>query len=274
MMSRYFLRTLCLAVYLPLTAVTAPSCYATSTATLDPTTFKVGVEVAYPPFEAWQNGKVVGFDAELAELISQQLGTRLELVDTQFSGLILGLNAAKYDAVISASYITEARKAQTNAIPYANTGAYILVRRDSNITPENALALCGMTVGLQAGTAWVKQLKTLSDSECVAQSKPSSAIQEYPTAPETLQALMSGHIQAQVDIAGTVKLFAERTHGRAVISSPDVIYPQTLGIYVKKDNQALAERISSALDTLRHNGKYAALLAKYQPYGITDTASR
>ena len=268
------LRSICLAACLPLSLAAASLCHAATTATLTPETFKVGIEVAYPPFESWQNGKVVGFDAELADLISKQLGTQLQLVDTQFSGLILGLNASKYDAVISATYITEARKAQTDAIPYADTGAYILVLRDSDARPTDANALCGMTVGLQAGTAWVKQLRDLSDTSCRPSGKAPITVQEYPTAPETLQALMSGHVQAQVDMAGTAQLFAERSRGRAIISSPSIIYPQTLGIYIRKGNQALSDDIRKALETIRSNGEYAALLAKYKLYGITDASAR
>lgn len=51
---------------------------------------------------------------------------------------------------------------------------------------------------------------------------------------------------------------------------PQTIYPQTLGIYIKKGNQALAQQLTSALKTLRENGEYSALLKKYAVYGITD----
>ncbi|RLM28267.1 amino acid ABC transporter substrate-binding protein [Brenneria alni] len=242
--------------------------------TLTSGVFKVGVEVAYPPFESWKDGKVVGFDAELAALLNKHLGTRLALADTQFPGLILGLNAARHDAVISALYVTAERTAQADAIPYADTGAYILVRRDSKVMPKTEKDLCGVTVGLQQGSAWVKQLRDLSTDYCEAGSKPPIAVKEYPTASETLQGLLAGHIQAQVDMAGAARMFTERSRERIVISSPEIIYPQTLGIYVKKGNQALLEALKTALQTIRDNGEYAALLFRYQPYGITDTAAR
>lgn len=242
--------------------------------TLAPGVFKVGIEVAYPPFESWQDGQVVGFDAELAALLGKQLGARLTLADTQFSGLILGLNAAKHDAVISALYVTAERTAQADAIPYADTGAYIMARRDAKTMPEDEKALCGLTVGLQQGSVWVKQLRQLSADYCQAGGKAPINVKEYPTAPETLQALLAGHIQAQVEMAGAARMFAERSRGRAAISSPRIIYPQTLGIYVKKGNQALLNDLKTALQTLRDNGEYAALLDKYRPYGITDTTAR
>lgn len=242
--------------------------------TLTPGEMKVGLEVAYPPFESWQDKKIVGFDAELAQLLSQQMGLKLQLADTKFSGLILGLNAGRHDTVISALYITPERTAQADAIPYADTGAYIMVRSDSTIAPTTEKALCGLTVGLQQGTSWVKKLRELSEGYSKANGKGPVTVKEFPTAPETMQALLAGHVQAQVDIAGVVSLFAERSNGRLKITSPQTIYPQTLGIYVKKGNTALAAKLTAALNTLRQNGKYAALLKNYARYGITDTQAR
>ncbi len=50
---------------------------------------KIAMEVAYPPFESRQDDTIVGFDAELAALLSQKTGLTLQLVDTKFSSLIL-----------------------------------------------------------------------------------------------------------------------------------------------------------------------------------------
>ncbi|NDL63222.1 transporter substrate-binding domain-containing protein [Acerihabitans arboris] len=257
---------------LTLGAVTAAPAHASQAATLTPGVFKVGIEVAYPPFESWQQDQVVGFDAELAALLSKQMNATLQLADTKFSGLILGLNSARHDAVISALYVTPERTAQADAIAYAGTGAYILVRRGSEAMPKTEKDLCGLTVGLQQGTAWVKQLRELSGAYCEPSGKPAILVKEYPTAPETLQALLANHIQAQVDMAGAARLFAGRSHDRAVISSPAIIYPQTLGIYVKKGNRELLDRLTVALAALRANGDYEQLIAKYQAFGITAAA--
>jgi polar amino acid transport system substrate-binding protein len=268
------LRGVCVALALMAGLGTVSSAVSAADGTLKPGVLKVGMEVAYPPFESWQDNKIVGFDAELAQLLSQQMGLQLQLADTKFSGLILGLNADRHDTVISALYITPERTAQADAIPYADTGAYIMVRNDSTIAPKTEKDLCGVTVGLQQGTSWVKKLRELSDSYCKTSGKGAITVKEFPTAPETMQALLAGHVQAQVDIAGAVSMFAERSHGRVKITSPDTIYPQTLGIYVKKGNDALKASLTKALATLRQNGEYAALLKKYARYGITDTQAR
>jgi polar amino acid transport system substrate-binding protein len=237
---------------------------AAQSAVLEPGRLKVGMEISYPPFESWEGDKVVGFDPELSAALGRQLGLTPAFVDTKFTGLILGLGAGHFDAVISGMYVTPERQAQADAIPYAQTGAKILVKKDSPAQPRTEHELCGLTVGLQQGTVWVGALKKLSGEFCLTQGKKAIEVREFPSAPEVSQALLSGNVQAQLEIAGAAKMFAERTRGRLVVSSPDLVYPQTLGIYVKRGNTALQADLRRALATLRASGEYQALLKKYE----------
>ncbi len=157
---------------------------------LSPGKIKIAMEVAYPPFESRQDDTIVGFDAELAALLSQKTGLTLQLVDTKFSSLIPGLSGGRQDAVISALYITEERTRQADAIPYANTGAYIMVRSDSPVAPQTEHDLCGLTVGLQQGTSWVKKAAGVVGGRMPAAGQGAIEIKEFPTSPETLQALL------------------------------------------------------------------------------------
>jgi polar amino acid transport system substrate-binding protein len=226
--------------------------------------FKVGLEATYPPFESYEGDKIVGFDPDVAGLLAEQMNAKPSLIDTKFTGLILGLSSLKFDAVISGMYVTEARQKQAYAIPYARTGASIMVATSSTVEPETENDLCGLKVGLQQGTAWVKTLNMHSESYCIANDKEAITVMEFPTAPEVSQALLSGNVQAQLEINGAAKLIVEKTKGRLMISSPELVYPQTLGIYVKKDNQALITALESAMETITSNGSLPALIEKYE----------
>ena len=225
--------------------------------------FKVGLEATYPPFESYDGDKIVGFDPDVAALLAGQMKAEASFVDTKFTGLILGLSSNKFDAVISGMYVTEARQKQAYAIPYARTGASILVAKSGTIKPEVPNDLCGVKVGLQQGTAWVKTLNTHSEEYCKANDKEAITVLEFPTAPEASQALLSGNVEAQLEINGAAKIIAEKTKGRLVISSPDLVYPQTLGIYVKKDNEALISALETSLAAINANGSLPELIAKY-----------
>ena len=69
---------------------------------------------------------------------------------------------------------------------------------------------------------------------------------------------------AQMEIAGAAHALAAKSSGRVVVvQSPQLIYPQTLGIYVRKDDTALYDTLTKAFDALKKNGEYEAMLKKY-----------
>ena len=233
-------------------------------------TLTVGMEIAYPPFESYDGDKVVGFDPELATLLSEQMGVTPKFVDSKFTNLILGLSSDKFDTVISGMYILPKRLERTDAIAYARTGAHIMTLKDSEQKPATEKELCGLSVGLQQGTSWVKDLEALSTDYCLANDKAAITVRQYPTAPEVSQALLSRNIDAQVEIAGAAKMFSERSRGRIVISSLDLIYPQTLGIFVDKGNDVLFNQLQSAMDAIKANGSYLALIEKYELTPVSE----
>lgn len=232
--------------------------------TMAPGVLKVGLEATYPPFESYDGDKIVGFDPDLTALLTREMKLKPALTDTKFVNLIPGLAAGQHDAVVSGLYITPERLTQADAIPYASSGALIMVAKDSKAMPKTEKDLCGLKVGLQAGTSWVKLLKNLSDDYCKSANKGAITVMEFPTAPEVSQAMMSHNVDAQMEIAGAAKMIVEKTKGRVAISSPDLVYPQTLGIYVKKGNTALKQSFESAMAAIRKTGEYDALIKKYE----------
>lgn len=230
----------------------------------------VGIEVAYPPFESYDGDKVVGFDPELATLLAKKMDIQPHYFDTKFTSLILGLQSNKFDVVISGMYILPDRLKKADAIPYARTGALILALKDSKTSPKTEKDLCGLHVGLQQGTTWVQSLTKLSDNYCVGNGKKPITISEFPTAPEVSQALMSRNIDVQVEIAGAAHMFAERSRGRLEISSPELIYPQTMGMYIKKGNTELKNKLEVAMAEIKADGSYQSLIKKYDLSPIED----
>lgn len=247
----------------------ATASVAATTAT--PGQLKVGMEITYPPFESYDaNNNVVGSDPELAHALAKQMGVKAAFVDTKFPNLILGLNAGHFDAIISGMYITPERQVQAQTIPYANTGAAIMVPKDSAQSPKVPEDLCGLKVGLEKGTTWVAAFNKLSTEYCLPNNKGAITISEFPSAPEVTQALLSKNVQAQVEIAGAAHMIAERSKGRVVVTSEKLVYPQTLGIYVKKGNDETYQALLKALEESKKNGEYAAILKKYDLEAVSN----
>lgn len=74
--------------------------------------FKVGTEGTFPPFTYHDtSGKLVGFDVDIAREIARRIGVKAEFVEGKWDGLVAGLDANRYDAVINQVSITPERQA-------------------------------------------------------------------------------------------------------------------------------------------------------------------
>jgi ABC-type amino acid transport substrate-binding protein len=98
----------------------------------------VGVEAAFEPFETLNNGQFEGFDIDLSNLVAEPLGAKATFIDTEYPGLIPGLQQGKFDVVISAIVITEERSKQVEfSQPYAESTQKLVVRYDDEQIKSN-----------------------------------------------------------------------------------------------------------------------------------------
>jgi polar amino acid transport system substrate-binding protein len=215
---------------------------------------KVAMAATYPPFESVQSGKIVGSDPDFGGLLAKQLGLTVSFEDAKFSTLILGLSARRYDAIISGMYITPERTAQAAAIPYAQTSSAILVTSASELNPKKPEDLCGMHVGIVSGTVYLPKLRELSAGYCKSSGKGEIDIAEFPTTAEVIQAMLANNVQAGMQVANAAYALAAKSSGRILVSSTDLIYPQVIGIYVRKDNVALIQTIRKGTNGMKESG--------------------
>ena len=105
----------------------------------------------FPPFESLEGGKVVGIEVDILELIADELGVELEIVQMDFDSVLVGIQSAKYDCGMSGITANEDRKKNMLfTVPYYNAAQVIVVKTDSAITGKADLE--GKTVSVQTGT--------------------------------------------------------------------------------------------------------------------------
>lgn len=209
----------------------------------------VGSDVTYPPFEYMENGKPVGFDVDLINLIAKEMGLeRAEIIDTAWDGIFAALKTEKFDIIISSVTITEERKLEMLfSDPYYNSGQVIAVRKDDNrINSENDLK--GMVVGVQINTT----------GDFAAQEIPGiKEIKRYDDIQQAFQDLEIGRIDAILNDLPVNAYFASTRKNVKLVGN--LLTVEQYGIAARLVDVDLINEINKALKNLKDSGKYREL---------------
>lgn len=94
----------------------------------------IGTEGTYPPFSYHDSSdKLTGFDVELAQEVAKRLGVKAKFVETQWDGMLAGLDDKRYDMVANEVGITPVRqKKYMFSTPYIASKAALIVKQDNN----------------------------------------------------------------------------------------------------------------------------------------------
>lgn len=215
---------------------------------------KVCSELPYRPFEFKDDSApsgYSGYDIDLVQAISDELDLKMTVLPSDFQKLQSGelLNSKTCDLGASAITINEERAKNilyTDA--YFTTVQTLLVPADSKVTGLDDLA--GKRIGVQKATTGASYAKENSDAK----------IQEFPDDSKLFQALKAGAIDAILQDSGPNKIHAE--DGKYVIVA-SYETDEDYGFAIRKGNDELLEDVNGALQTLRDNGSYDKIYAKY-----------
>lgn len=76
---------------------------------------KIATEGAYPPFNfVAADGSLQGLDVDIAKALCAAMEAKCEIVANDWDGMIPGLQANKFDAVIASMSVTEERQKQVS----------------------------------------------------------------------------------------------------------------------------------------------------------------
>ncbi|MGB0847742.1 MAG: transporter substrate-binding domain-containing protein [Thiolinea sp.] len=86
-------------------------------------TLRVGMSTFVPWAMRDKKGELIGFEIDVATKVAEDMGVKLELVPTEWAGIIPALIAKKFDLIIGGMSITPKRNLTVNfTAPYAHSG--------------------------------------------------------------------------------------------------------------------------------------------------------
>jgi polar amino acid transport system substrate-binding protein len=262
MLSSHFSRSVLAASFLTITASfsLAQSCEPKVAASemIKPGTLVMSTNPTLPPLQFIDStGDLKGMRIDLGKEIAKRLCLEPEYVRIEFSAMVPGLQAGRWDMINTGIFFTEERTKIMQMIPYEDQAISVSVAPDSkkSVTTKNDLA--GMTIGVEIGG--FEETKTrLLDKELRDAGKEGLTVRTFDNFALAYQALRAGQVQGVVSIDAVAKEYDSRGDFKRAISG---LYPAPVSLAFK--SSALADAVSATLKDMKADGSLKALFDKY-----------
>lgn len=215
----------------------------------------MATNAAFPPYEYYEDSKIVGIDAEIAEAIAEKLGMELVIEDIEFGSIVTGVQSGKYDMGMAGMTVTEDRlKSVDFSTSYAQGIQSIIVKEDSPITTVDDLYADGANyvVGVQQDTTGdIYSTDDFGDERVVRYNKGADAV----------SALTTDKVDCVIIDNEPAKSFVEANDGIKILDTEYAV--EDYAICVSKENTELMEDINAALEELINDGTVQTIVDKY-----------
>ncbi|GLY37710.1 putative amino acid ABC transporter, substrate-binding protein [Amycolatopsis sp. NBRC 101858] len=218
-----------------------------------------------PPlsFRADDDKTVIGVEPDLAQLVADVLGLKLDLQASSWENLFLSVENRQFDAGFSNITVTEERKDKYDFATYRKDTIAFEVKNEKNVAVKEAKDIAGLTVGVGAGTNQ-EQILLRWDQQNKSAGLAPVKFQYYQATSDYYLALQSGRIDAYVGpnptsayhvaVEGKTKIVGTVSGGGTI--------PADIAAMTKKDD-GLVKALQQALDTVIKNGQYAEVLKRW-----------
>ncbi len=231
---------------------------------------KVAIDPTYEPFTfKTADGKPTGFDVDIASALCEQIKRKCVFVEQVWDSMIPGLQAKKYDVIISSMSITEDRKKAVDFTnKYYNTPSKIVVKND--IKFSGVASLKGKKIGVLKGSTQEKyamgELKTAG-----------VVVTPYEAQDQVYLDIKSGRLDGTVaDVLEVTGGFLSKPEGKDYgVVGPELFIPKYFGegagIALRKGEAALKTELNGAIKAIRDNGTYKKINDKYFKMDVYGT---
>lgn len=230
----------------------------------------VAIPTNEPPTQFYKEGtrEMTGSNPDIARLIGQALGVKVDIKITNFDSIIPGMAAGRYDMTVSSMTPTENRMKVLDFVDYLQMGNSIAVAKGNPQALSEEAELCGKKVGLLIGSYQLTANVPAANEKCVSEGKQPIADSEFQDTRQAISALTSGRLDA-VLADSPILDFAAKANPAIEISSQYDFTPVGVGLPIES---GLVKAVSAAMVDIVNSDSYKQVLKKYglQSSAITD----
>lgn len=222
----------------------------------------MATNAAFPPYEFMSDedgSKIVGIDAEIAQVIADELGLELVIEDMEFSSIITAVQSGKVDVALAGLTVTEERKQNINfSEPYSKGVQSVIVKEGSPIDAIEKIATDGsMKVGVQESTTGhIYAASSVEDGGFGEEN-----VVAYVYGALAVQALIADKVDCVIIDNNPAKEFVKANEGLAILDTAYTEEDYAIGI--SKTNEELLAAINIVLAAKTADGTIQAILDKY-----------
>lgn len=226
-------------------------------------TLTIAMEGVWQPWTYHdESGKLTGFDVEVGALVAEGLGVAPEYVETDWSAILAGVDAGRFDIACNGVGFTEERQKSYDFSSIYIYTEMVLVVRDDNEDIHTMEDLKGR-----------KTANSPSSTYAMRAEAAGAEVVFVDTLGETMEMLQQGRVEATLNDKDSVESYLAE-HPEARIKIAATLSGEPVAIPMKKgaESDALKAEIDRVLQEARDNGKLAELSVKY--FGTDLTVSQ
>lgn len=202
------------------------------------------------------SGKIVGFDIDMAEAVSKEIGVPIEFKPIDWASKETELNSGRIDCIWNGFTMTPERiKKLAFTKPYMDNIQVYAVLNDSAIkTPED---LKGKKISIQEASTAETALNRDENLK-----KSFSEIKAYPDLTACFMDLESGRCDAVLADSVLIEYYMTKKPGQFK-ELEGVVSKDTFSIGIKKDNQALVDLLNDGIAKVVASGEAKKISEKW-----------
>lgn len=218
----------------------------------------MSVNPTLPPLQyVDQTGTLKGMRVELGEEIAKRLCLKPEYVRIEFSAMVPGLQAGRWDMINTGIFYTDERAKLMQMLAYEDQAISISTAKGNPGKIGKVEDLAGKTIGVELGGFEERKTREL-DKQLTDKGLKGMNIRTFENFAMSFQSLRAGQVEVALSIDSTGAEYQKRGDFDRVLSG---LFPTPVAVALK--NKPLADTVAKVLNDMRADGSFQKLFTSY-----------
>ncbi|WP_420003671.1 transporter substrate-binding domain-containing protein [Arenibacterium sp. LLYu02] len=229
----------------------------------------VGSQQTFPPVEYRREGEAVpvGVSASLLAEIAERLDLKLEYRQAEYSALIPGLEAVRFDMASGGISDTEEREEKVDFVNYMMSGASILLRQEDGEKYKSIMDFCGDTISTMLGGRTIMTAVEAASADCEAAGKGVITAEQLPGAPDARMQLDLKRVNGYIGDFPALVYMISNMPDQYVIADGNYLLVKYVTSWAFPKESALTALFQETVQGMVEDGTYLAILSEWGMQG-------